>query len=312
MVRSLQICSLSAKRKAVNKEFYGILSLLHHFKKSTLLVKIFYVFSLLLFSCLSNDKSISALKLKQNIAAPVWGDLSFDTTIRTIHIYVALCDNKYQGIVPVPASIGNGQDPNTNLYWGCDNGIRTFFKRSKEWKLVSRTKKDKVILERLVFKHVVENAYLVADAYDGKEIRKCTEEFLAASSGGRKDSLHIGKTVIGIGGNARLMSYIGHDGLMDFDISQEYKNSDGRKRDVIILACFSKKYFAPHLKQANINPLVWTTNLMCPEAYTLHDAITGYLANEPSEKIRSRGAQAYARYQKCSEKAAKNLLVSGW
>jgi hypothetical protein len=99
---------------------------------------------------------------------------------------------------------------------------------------------------------------------------------------------------------------------MDFDISQEYKNSDGRKRDVIILACFSKKYFAPHLKQANINPLIWTTNLMCPEAYTLHDAITGYLANEPSEKIRSRGAQAYARYQKCSEKAAKNLLVSGW
>src|SRR5258705_8709276 len=59
-----------------------------------------------------------------------------DTTFKTIHIYVALCDNKYQGIVPVPAKIGNGQDPDNNLYWGCAFGIRTYFKNSREWKLI--------------------------------------------------------------------------------------------------------------------------------------------------------------------------------
>ena len=46
-----------------------------------------------------------------------------DTTYKSIHIFVALCDNKYQGIVPVPAKIGNGQEPNANLYWGCGYGI---------------------------------------------------------------------------------------------------------------------------------------------------------------------------------------------
>src|SRR5688572_5302736 len=101
-----------------------------------------------------------------------------DSTWKTIHVLVALCDNKYQGIVPVPEKIGNGQDPDNNLYWGCAYGIRTFFKNSSDWKLVSTRKHDSVILERLVFKHATKNWYLVADAYNGKHIRECTEDFL--------------------------------------------------------------------------------------------------------------------------------------
>ena len=60
------------------------------------------------------------------------------------------------------------------------------------------------------------------------------------------------------------------------------------------------------------NPLVWSSGLMSPEAYTLHDAIESYINNEPVENIRSSAARAYSKYQKCSEKAARNLLVSGW
>ena len=37
---------------------------------------------------------------------------------RVVHVFVALCDNEHQGIVPVPARIGNGEDPDNNLYWG--------------------------------------------------------------------------------------------------------------------------------------------------------------------------------------------------
>jgi hypothetical protein len=50
---------------------------------------------------------------------------------------------------------------------------------------------------------------------------------------------------------------------------------------------------------------------MCPEAYTLHDAITGYIKNETNQNIRNRAISAYAKYQKCSANAAGNLLVSG-
>jgi hypothetical protein len=236
----------------------------------------------------------------------------FDTTIKTIHVFVALCDNQYQGIVPVPKKIGNGQDPDNNLYWGCGYGIRSFFKNSKEWKLIKRQKVDSLLMERIVFKHVTENYYLVADAYNGKYIKQCTKDFLYGCAGQRKDTLHIQNKVIGISGNSKMLAYIGHDGLMDFQLTESFANADGKKRDCIILACISKTYFAPHLKSTKASPVVWTTGLMAPEAYTLHDALTGYINNESNESIRARAAKAYSTYQKCSEKAARNLLVTGW
>ncbi|MFN6379482.1 MAG: hypothetical protein ACK4WD_09410 [Flavobacteriales bacterium] len=235
---------------------------------------------------------------------------SLDTSYKTIHIFVALCDNKYQGIVPVPAKIGNGQDPNLNLYWGCGYGVRTYFKKSKDWILLKTYQPDSIRLERIVFKHRTKKFYLVADAYDGKHIKHCTVDFLRSSCGQYMDTLNVDNKTIGIAGHSNLVSYIGHDGLMDFQLKQKFVNTDRKKRDVIILACYSKSYFAPHLKEANVNALVWTTGLMAPEAYTVHDAIMGYINNESNEGIRSRAALAYAKYQKCSEKAARNLLVS--
>ena len=35
-----------------------------------------------------------------------------------IPVFVALADNVNQGIVPVSATLGNGDNPQTNLYWG--------------------------------------------------------------------------------------------------------------------------------------------------------------------------------------------------
>ena len=253
----------------------------------------------------------SSEKYLERVNSPK-NESQFDTLTKTIHVFVALCDNKFQGIVPVPAKIGNGQDPNNNLYWGCGYGVRSFFRNSKEWKLMKIQKTDSIKLERLIFKHVTKNYYLVADAYDGQYIKQCTKEFLYSCSGQLKDTIHVNNTAIGICGNSNLVAYIGHDGLMDFQLSESFKNADGKKRDCIILACISKSYFAPHLKATKANPLVWTTGLMCPEAYTLHDAVTGYINNESNEKIRTKAAQAYSKYQKCGEKAAKNLLVTGW
>lgn len=239
-------------------------------------------------------------------------NIAYDTGKQTIHVFVALCDNAYQGIVPVPERIGNGQDPNNNLYWGCGYGVRTYFKKSTEWKLVSQRKVDTLILERLVFKHVSKNYYLIADAYNGQYIEQCTIDFLEGTCGRSTDTLMLGADTLGIAGNAQLLAYVGHDGLMDFQLSDAYMNVDQRSRDAIILACYSKSYFSNYMDNAQARPLVWTTGLMAPEAYTLHDAISGYVLDETAQEIRSRAALAYAKYQKCSVGAAKNLLTTGW
>lgn len=237
---------------------------------------------------------------------------AFAQDVQTIHVMVALCDNQYQGIVKVPKGIGNGQDPHSNLYWGCGYGIRTFFRKSAEWKEIRRYKVDAIRLERTVFKHKTKNYYLVADAYDGQYIKDCTVDFLNSCSGSKKDTLMIGKTVIGLNGNARLISYIGHNGLMDFSLQNTFAGTDDVKRDAIILACASKQYFAPYLRSAKANPLVWTTHLMCPEAYTLHDAISAYIRGETDSAVQEAAAAAYNAYQKCGIKGARGLLVTGF
>jgi len=231
---------------------------------------------------------------------------------QTIHVMVALCDNKYQGIVKVPKGIGNGQDPHNNLYWGCAYGVRTYFKKKPDWKEIKRYKVDDVKLERIVFKHKTKPYYLVADAYDGRNIKDCTIDFLNSCAGKQKDTIRIDNAVIGIKGNAKLVAYIGHNGLMDFKLIDVYENKDGKTRDAIILACASKQYFKSYLKSAGTNPLLWSTHLMSPEAYTLYDGITTYINGGDAASVRNSAAAAYSKYQKCSLKAAKNLIVTGW
>lgn len=268
------------------------------------------VFMLILGSCNTNVAQNKAKEISDLQVNAV--ELPYDTSLRTAHILVALCDNKYQGIVPVPAKIGNGQDPGNNLYWGAMYGIKTFFSRSKDWQLVRKQKINDTILERLVFKHKATNMYLIADAYDGQFIKNTTSDFLYSASGQLKDTLIVDNKVIGINGNANLISYVGHDGLMDFTLDDVFQNEDQKQRDVIILACYSKRFFNPLLQDCKVNPVVWSSHLMAPEAYIMHAALDGYAQKETNEQIRSRAAAAYSKYQKCSLKAARNLLVTGW
>lgn len=231
---------------------------------------------------------------------------------QTIHIMVALCDNKYQGIVKVPKGIGNGQDPKNNLYWGCGYGVRTYFKKSTEWQEVSRKKVDKIRLERIVFKHKTKNYYLIADAYDGQNIKECTVDFLNSCSGAKKDTVMVGKNILGINGNAKLVAYVGHNGLMDFSVQGSFENKDGKTRQAIIIACASKQYFSPYIRSAKANPLVWSTHLMSAEAYTMHDAISTYIAGGNDTAVRESAAAAYNKYQKCGINGARRLLVTGF
>jgi hypothetical protein len=232
---------------------------------------------------------------------------------KKIHVFVALCDNVNQGIVPVPKSLGNGQNPRTNLYWGALYGVKTHFKRSKDWEFVKTLPSNNPkILERVLFKHKTSETYMLADAYDGKYIKQTTIDFLKASSGENSTEITVNNKKMNFGGNSNLLAYVGHDGLMEFSLITKFKSKNTKKRDAIILACISKDYFKPYLQQTGANPLVWSTGLMSPEAYTLKWAIDGWILNESDAAIRERAAKAYHKYQKCGMRGARGLLVTGY
>jgi hypothetical protein len=232
---------------------------------------------------------------------------------RVVHVLVALCDNEHQGIVKVPAGIGNGQKPSTNLYWGAGYGVRTHFDRAAEWVRVQVPSPGVPhILERVAWKHRDSAVYLVADAYDGRNIREATEDLLRYASGAGSSPLKMAYRTIAIGGGADLVAYVGHDGLMDFALEASYPAQDKRVRETIILACISKRYYAPHLRTTGATPLLWTTGLMAPEAYTLKAALEGWVRKEAPMAVQERAAQAYNTYQKCGINGARRLLVTGW
>lgn len=234
---------------------------------------------------------------------------------RMAYVVVALCDNVNQGIVPVAPALGNGDDAERNLYWGARFGVRTHFKASREWQLVSSTRDPSPkVLERLVFRHKSSDAYLVADAYRGAEIRQATADFLNAASGNTNPTVEIAGKTYGLskGAAAHLVAYVGHDGLMDFQLTYMPKRRDDLRRDAVVLACISRKYFAPPLRESGANPLLWTTNLMAPEAYVLKAALDGWLAGESGEQVRERAAKAYDAYQNCGLKSARALFATGW
>lgn len=242
--------------------------------------------------------------------------LHFTTTAqtKTIHVFVALCDNQFQGIVPVPQALGDGKDPANNLYWGALYGVKSYFKRkAKNWKFVkSMPSSDPAVLDRILFKHASKDIYMLADAYDGEQIKKCTIDFLKATNHQNPISIEANGRQLQFGGKADLLTYIGHDGLMDFDVSVNYKSNPTPSKDVIILACFSQSYFTEDMKKANANPILWTTNLVAPEAYILQGALNGWVQNESGQQIDERAAQAYNRFQKCGINGARGLFTTGF
>ena len=241
-------------------------------------------------------------------------------SVAVIHVFVALCDNVNQGIVPVSASLGNGDNPATNLYWGAAFGVRTFFNKNRDWQALTpskaSSKSPQIVLDRVVFRHRRTGAFLIAEAYRGSYIQRATEDFLDAAAGvpGEKLILSVdGKAVeIYVGGSADLLAYIGHNGLMDFQLSSIPKKRDKEKREAIILACASKGYFTEPLRSTGAQPLLWTTNLMAPEAYILSAALDGWLQRETNEQIRLRSAKAYSTYQRIGLRGASGLFATGW
>lgn len=240
-------------------------------------------------------------------------------TAEVIHVFVALCDNASQGIVPVPAKIGDGDKPDANLYWGCSEGVRSWFAASKKWKRLPAVPSPRQeILERVIFKHRERDVYLVADAWRGKEIKLCLQAFVTAASSVGSETVKVNEDVeIDAGGDASLVAYVGHNGLMEFQVEwpagKGGQSSDGAavsKKAVMVLCCVSQSYFAGKLREVGARPLLTTKQLMYPGAFVLHDALEATFAGKDAAGVREAAGRAYAKNQGISVKAGLGVYAA--
>ncbi len=265
-------------------------------------------------TCLSQTVNASATQER------IDNDIIADQPV-IIQVLVALADNKNQWIVPVPEAIGNGQDARTNLYWGARYGLKTYMIKDAGWKkMTSHVPRDSRILERLVLRKNFSRddrpvtVYIVADAWDGRYINDTIEQFMQFNAGNDNYTAVVGDKELYAGGKAHLVVYIGHNALMDYagikniTAARPVVSQNNVTKDAIVLACKSQEYFSSRLEKVNVNPLVLTTGLMAPEAYSLNAAIEAWITGANVKEVRQAAATSYNKYQNTGRKAAEKLF----
>lgn len=212
-----------------------------------------------------------------------------------IAVFVGLADNATQGIAKVPAKIGDGDRPAENLYWGCTEGLKAYFKASPVWKLQTDTTAtgDSRILERLTFRHGKRDAVLVAEAWRGSNLPDCYRAFQGAA----------------VSGDNALVVFLGHNVLMDALIEPPATRAP-RPTDAMVLCCKSESFFRERIEAAGLRPVLMTQQSMYPGSFLLHDALEPWLAGRDRASIRAAAGTAYARNQKISVAAATGVFAN--
>ncbi len=233
-----------------------------------------------------------------------------------VHVKVPLCDNEHQGIVPTTPSLGNGMDLKRNLYWATSKGMKRYFKELPDWKLIRSTlDPNKDVLERVIFKKKYSNGtivYMVADAYRGDRMVPCLNDHFNSLTGKKKDTLIVDQDTLGIYGNADLLAFNGHDGLMDE--STTYSSStDGKQRDAVSISCVSNQYFNWEYEKTNAYPLVLTTGLLYPGAFVMEGIINEWAMLKSGLECKKGAGRAYYKHKpKSGPNGSQNLFDTGW
>ncbi len=267
---------------------------------------------LLLLACVSSAQAASLDEVVARLDADAAGGKPL-----VAHVVVALCDNEFQGIVPVPAKLGDGDAPQSNLYWGAMYGVRSFFRTQPGWKTVPiAPSSDSRVLDRVLFKReVIRNGrtmpvLLVAEAWRGHNISDAIRHFLELNRGQHGERLRAGDLEFEAGGAAHVVAFVGHNGLMDFaaPVLPEIRTAV-RPHASVVLACMSDSYFSALLRRDSW-PLITTSGLMAPEAYTLAAVLESWFSGSEPGQVRQAAGRAYAKYQRISEKPAVRLFVT--
>lgn len=212
---------------------------------------------------------------------------------RRIHVVVALADNATQGIAPVPAKIGNGDDAASNLYWGASEGFRSVFAASRDWKL-DRTEANPSpeVLERRTFHHATAECVLVAEAWRGRDIREALASFFQHLRDRREN-------LVAFVGHERIDGW-GHDshgGAGGCGGSRGHGAVLQERRMVRAPYCGPESPAGPHNAATHVSRFL-----------LLRDALAVWLRNGSRTEIRAAAGRSYAKNQGTPVKAATGVF----
>lgn len=229
-----------------------------------------------------------------------------------VQVHVPLCESSI--IVCGNAKLGDGDNPDSNLYWATSGGFKGWFRKAPGWKLVHSEKPGAgAVLEKRVWRRRFAagagwrkrglrkafDVFVVAYAWKGTSIREAIQSYVRQLSGLDPETLSLDdKTVLDVGGAARIVSYVGHNGWMDFEFDWDKRPNAAKAKGTIAVACLTADYLAAPLRDAKIAPLLMTTSLMFAGAHSFEGAVSAVAQAKTLRQVRSAAAVNHAAGQK--------------
>lgn len=236
-----------------------------------------------------------------------------------VQVHVPLCDNNI--IRCGKGGLGDGKNPKRNLYWATSGGFVGWFgaRRSKWTEVYGEVgEKGSDILEVRVWKRrfrtsrKLEGAaigkkfdvYVVAYAWRGSAIRDAMDAYTVDLYGGdaRVIELEDG-TEVRAGGEAQVVSFVGHNGWMDYPdydfakVAARTKTKSKRRKGTIAVACITEDYLAGDVADEKRVPLLFTRWLLFAGAHSFEGAVTALAQGKNLAGIRRAAINNYARGQ---------------
>jgi len=228
-----------------------------------------------------------------------------------VEVIVPLCDNT---IIPCGnAKLGDGDNPETNLYWATTPGFGRWFARAGGgWKrvpLASAETGDADVLALHVYRRRVPapaswrergvaatfELDVVVQGWRGSAIDRALAAYAAAmsSEAPRTLALRDGST-LEAGGAAQLVAWVGHNRLMDvptFAWPAPAKATKG----TIAIACHTAAYMEAEVPAATRVPLLMTRDFLFANAAPLEATVLAFARGGGYARMRADAAAAYAK-----------------
>jgi hypothetical protein len=241
-----------------------------------------------------------------------------------VEVHAPLCDNTI--IQCGNAKLGDGDNPDTNLYWSTTPGLGSWFaRRDGGWTRVARQREgqtgDDDILAVHAYRRMVAapaawraagapakfELDIVIHGWRGKAIDRALSAYAADAAGGEARTIALGDgTAITAGGAAQIIAWVGHNRLMDLE-RFDWPGPAATAKGILAIACSTAPYMQ-QLSAATRVPLLMTRDLMFANAAPLEAAVLAYVAGGGFAQIRHDATAAYAEIQRSTFQRVSGLF----
>ncbi len=230
-----------------------------------------------------------------------------------VEVHVPLCDNTV--LRCGNAKLGDGNNPETNLYWATTPGFGEWFKRRgggwKRVKLASDDTGDEDVLALHVYRRTIQASAawrkrgapasfeldVVIHGWRGTAIDRALAAYAADTASTTTHSIALADgTTLAAGGAAQIVAWVGHNRLMDVE-TFEWPAAPPETKGTIAIACHTAAYMEDNVPAATRVPLLMTRDFLFSNAAPLEAAVLAFATGGGYQAIRTDATVAYAKVQ---------------